>query len=74
VTTLTQRIERAIADKGLGIGDAWNLLGEALEYIERLEAALLEAKRALLDAAPMTTVAPDIEAIDAALSAQRGGE
>lgn len=35
--TLTQRIEHAIADKGLSIGDAWNLLGEALEYIERLE-------------------------------------
>jgi hypothetical protein len=33
MTTLTQRIEHAIADKGLGIGDAWNLLGEALEYI-----------------------------------------
>lgn len=38
MTTLTQRLERAVNDKGLSIGDAWNLLSEALEYIERLEA------------------------------------
>jgi hypothetical protein len=31
--TLTQRLERAVNDKGLSIGDAWNLLSEALEYI-----------------------------------------
>jgi hypothetical protein len=31
--TLKERLERAVADKGLSIGDAWNLLSEALEYI-----------------------------------------
>lgn len=36
--TLKERLERAVADKGLSIGDAWNLLSEALEHIERLEA------------------------------------
>lgn len=37
--TLKERLGRAVANKGLSIGDAWNLLSEALEYIERMEAA-----------------------------------
>lgn len=36
--TLKERLERAVADKGLSIGDAWSLLSEALDRIERLEA------------------------------------
>jgi hypothetical protein len=85
VTTLTQRLERAVADKGLSIGDAWNLLSEALEYIERLEADV-QAKQARIDALMLEHCPDEMtaeqreewarhqEPVRSALSAQRGGE
>jgi hypothetical protein len=82
--TLTQRIERAVNDKGLSIGDAWNLLSEALEYITAQQRTIelqgnevrsLEVRVQPLEAVLVAMFpAGATVSIDAALSAQRGGE
>lgn len=44
MTTLTERLTAAASNKALSIGEAWNLLQEAKEEIERL--SLLNIKLA----------------------------
>lgn len=48
MTTIPQRLRDAVKNKGLEIGEAWNLLDEAADKIERLQCSLT-ARQARLD-------------------------